>query len=234
MEDGFWVTCCVRQPSGKTEATCPQWAWSPIQSRDWSPRERPYYRVQVSQGHSAWRELSTTLLALFYLLRVSCIPSWPKAHFAAEDDVEHLILQPPPPKWWDCRSVPIRGSLYSAGDGTQDFLHAKQALYQLCSNCSSQLVFIYWDSLTSPGWLRTPDPSCLCLPKANTAEVSTAGGSTPKVFSKVPWPSFSPILTLIHSSHRSFHGLHGALRSPQEDSVLGPRWSWLGTSCLPP
>lgn len=46
------------------------------------------------------------ILIFFPLTPVSCSPGNPLTHSVLEDDLEHLILLPPPIECWDCRSPP--------------------------------------------------------------------------------------------------------------------------------
>lgn len=39
---------------------------------------------------------------------ISCIPGWPQIHYVFEDDSKLVILLPPRPEYWDCKSCAIR------------------------------------------------------------------------------------------------------------------------------
>lgn len=43
---------------------------------------------------------------LFYFLRVSWSPGWPRSHCVAKDDLEHMIFLPLSPKCWGFGHVP--------------------------------------------------------------------------------------------------------------------------------
>lgn len=38
----------------------------------------------------------------------SCIPGWLQIHYVFEDDSKLVILLPPRPEYWDCKSCAIR------------------------------------------------------------------------------------------------------------------------------
>lgn len=71
----------------------------------------------------------------FFVLLYCCFEtgshvSCPWTCYVAEDDLELVILPPPPSKCWDYRLVP-HWVLCGTGDWTQGFMHANQILYQL-------------------------------------------------------------------------------------------------------
>lgn len=73
--------------------------------------------------------------------RVLCSPGWPQTCYIAKDNLDNLILLPPPP---DCQITDRHHHLQfslSAGDGIEGFVHVRLSLYQLGPMSSPQELF---------------------------------------------------------------------------------------------
>lgn len=57
-------------------------------------------------------------------------PGYPLTYYIAKNGFELVTFLPPPPEFWDHRWVPPHLVLYGAGDGIQNFTHARQAFCQ--------------------------------------------------------------------------------------------------------
>lgn len=76
---------------------------------------------------------SSLFICLFVCLHRFWSPGWPQTHSVAQHHLTLLILTPPPP------TKPI---LSNTGNWTLNFLHARQALYQLSYLSSPYIEFL--------------------------------------------------------------------------------------------